>query len=247
MDPKHQWSEGRISFHPSVTYSCLCTFERYCSRNVYLSPLPQNISCWYVFFSQNLPASLIETVGGKIFTFGSYRLGVHTKGTFRFRQLFTSVLWGVGLIRDSMRVRIKSQPNWHMITHDVRRRLTSTATLLFTCDNGQWRNLILKRLDGRRDVLSCSAPLLGADIDALCVAPRHVERTDFFSSFYEKLKEQEEVKDLRVGNNAVSYSLPFTCHSMRITTLLLLKMLLLSLSSQGCGGSICSCHQTLLW
>lgn len=31
-------------------------------------------------FSQNLPVSLIETVGGKIFTFGSYRLGVHTKG-----------------------------------------------------------------------------------------------------------------------------------------------------------------------
>jgi poly(A) polymerase Pap1 len=26
-----------------------------------------------------------------------------------------------------------------------------------------------------------------------------VERTDFFSSFLDKLKEQEEVKDLRVG------------------------------------------------
>ncbi|KAL2081811.1 hypothetical protein ACEWY4_021629 [Coilia grayii] len=71
--------------------------------------------------SKNLPSSLIDTVGGKIFTFGSYRLGVHTKG---------------------------------------------------------------------------------ADIDALCVAPRHVERTDFFSSFYEKLKEQEEVKDLRAVEEA---------------------------------------------
>ncbi|XP_078146010.1 poly(A) polymerase beta isoform X1 [Centroberyx gerrardi] len=70
---------------------------------------------------KNLPASIIESVGGKIFTFGSYRLGVHTKG---------------------------------------------------------------------------------ADIDALCVAPRHVERTDFFSSFYEKLKEQEEVKDLRAVEEA---------------------------------------------
>ncbi|XP_067097609.1 poly(A) polymerase alpha [Osmerus mordax] len=70
---------------------------------------------------KNLPASLIETVGGKIFTFGSYRLGVHTKG---------------------------------------------------------------------------------ADIDALCVSPRHVERTDFFTSFYEKLKEQEEVKDLRAVEEA---------------------------------------------
>ncbi|XP_073709025.1 poly(A) polymerase alpha isoform X2 [Garra rufa] len=71
--------------------------------------------------TKNIPASVIDNVGGKIFTFGSYRLGVHTKG---------------------------------------------------------------------------------ADIDALCVAPRHVERTDFFSSFYEKLKEQEEVKDLRAVEEA---------------------------------------------
>ncbi|KAF5914283.1 hypothetical protein HPG69_000080 [Diceros bicornis minor] len=61
--------------------------------------------------SKNLPQSVIENVGGKIFTFGSYRLGVHTKG---------------------------------------------------------------------------------ADIDALCVAPRHVDRSDFFTSFYDKLKLQEE-------------------------------------------------------
>ncbi|KAJ8341204.1 hypothetical protein SKAU_G00334950 [Synaphobranchus kaupii] len=71
--------------------------------------------------TKNLPMSVIENVGGKIFTFGSYRLGVHTKG---------------------------------------------------------------------------------ADIDALCVAPRHVERADFFSSFYEKLKDQEEVKDLRAVEEA---------------------------------------------
>lgn len=70
---------------------------------------------------KNIPPSLIESIGGKIFTFGSYRLGVHTKG---------------------------------------------------------------------------------ADIDALCVAPRHVDRSDFFTSFYEKLKEQEEVKDLRAVEEA---------------------------------------------
>lgn len=29
--------------------------------------------------SRNLPQAVIENVGGKIFTFGSYRLGVHTK------------------------------------------------------------------------------------------------------------------------------------------------------------------------
>ncbi|XP_056147862.1 poly(A) polymerase gamma [Lampris incognitus] len=71
--------------------------------------------------SKNLPPSAICSVGGKIFTFGSYRLGVHTKG---------------------------------------------------------------------------------ADIDALCVAPRHVERADFFLSFFEKLKQHEEIKDLRAVEDA---------------------------------------------
>ncbi|XP_023603687.1 ras-associating and dilute domain-containing protein, partial [Myotis lucifugus] len=71
--------------------------------------------------SKSLPPAVIENVGGKIFTFGSYRLGVHTKG---------------------------------------------------------------------------------ADIDALCVAPRHVDRSDFFTSFYAKLKLHEEVKDLRAVEEA---------------------------------------------
>ncbi|XP_037669881.1 poly(A) polymerase beta [Choloepus didactylus] len=71
--------------------------------------------------SRSLPQAVVDNVGGKIFTFGSYRLGVHTKG---------------------------------------------------------------------------------ADIDALCVAPRHVDRSDFFTSFYDKLKVQEEVKDLRAVEEA---------------------------------------------
>ena len=41
-----------------------------------------------------------------------------------------------------------------------------------------------------------------ADIDALCVAPRHVDRSDFFTPFY-KLKWQEEVKDLRAIEEAL--------------------------------------------
>ncbi|KAM7141859.1 LOW QUALITY PROTEIN: poly(A) polymerase type 3-like [Molossus nigricans] len=71
--------------------------------------------------SKNLPQSVIENVGGKIVTFGSYRLGVHTKG---------------------------------------------------------------------------------ADTDALYVAPRYVDWSDFFTSFYDKLKLQEEVKDLRAVEEA---------------------------------------------
>ena len=42
----------------------------------------------------------------------------------------------------------------------------------------------------------------GADTDALCVAPRHVDRSDFFTSFYDTLKLQGEVKDLRAVEEA---------------------------------------------
>uniref|UniRef100_A0AAQ6AFQ6 Poly(A) polymerase n=1 Tax=Amphiprion ocellaris TaxID=80972 RepID=A0AAQ6AFQ6_AMPOC len=37
----------------------------------------------------------------------------------------------------------------------------------------------------------------GADIDALCVGPGFLDRKDFFTSFFEKLKAQKEVKDIR--------------------------------------------------
>jgi poly(A) polymerase len=50
----------------------------------------------------------------------------------------------------------------------------------------------------------------GANIDTLLVAPRHITRDHFFSSFYEILKENEEVKKLRVTivdniENIISY------------------------------------------
>ncbi|XP_032073009.1 poly(A) polymerase gamma [Thamnophis elegans] len=71
--------------------------------------------------NKNLPSSISSRAGGKIFTFGSYRLGVHTKG---------------------------------------------------------------------------------ADIDALCVAPRHIERSDFFQSFFERLKLQDGIRNLRAVEDA---------------------------------------------
>ncbi|XP_013199282.1 poly(A) polymerase type 3 isoform X2 [Amyelois transitella] len=70
---------------------------------------------------KNMPPSVADTVGGNIYTFGSYRLGVHHRG---------------------------------------------------------------------------------ADIDALCVAPRHIDRSDYFTSFYELLKQQPQVRDLRAVEDA---------------------------------------------
>lgn len=71
-----------------------------------------------VSLQKNMHPSAVAHVGGKIYTFGSYRLGVHSKG---------------------------------------------------------------------------------ADIDTLCVAPRHVDRTDFFTSFFDLVMEQPEVTELRVS------------------------------------------------
>jgi poly(A) polymerase len=42
----------------------------------------------------------------------------------------------------------------------------------------------------------------GGDIDTLCIAPRHIDRSDFFSSFAELLKRQPEVTKFMVIEDA---------------------------------------------
>ncbi|KAG5680694.1 hypothetical protein PVAND_010185 [Polypedilum vanderplanki] len=74
-----------------------------------------------VSIKKNMPEQMAEKLGGKIYTFGSYRLGVHHRG---------------------------------------------------------------------------------ADIDALCVAPRNIERSDYFTSFFELLKQQPEVTECRAVEEA---------------------------------------------
>lgn len=83
-----------------------------------LSKLDGIVKSWIkqTAVTKKLPPSIADNVGGKIYTFGSYRLGVHTKG---------------------------------------------------------------------------------ADIDTLCVAPLHIDRSDFFRSFLEIMKGLEETKDIR--------------------------------------------------
>ncbi|XP_020605131.1 poly(A) polymerase type 3-like [Orbicella faveolata] len=104
-------------------YGVFETEEELQHRMVVLAKLNTLVKQWIIdtSLSKNMPESVANSVGGKIFTFGSYRLGVHTKG---------------------------------------------------------------------------------ADIDTLLVAPRHIDRSDFFGTFYEILKNNEDVRDLHAVENA---------------------------------------------
>jgi poly(A) polymerase len=104
-------------------YNVFETDEELNHRMEILSKLNSLVKEWIRESSikRNMPPNVADQVGGKIYTFGSYRLGVHHKG---------------------------------------------------------------------------------ADIDALCVAPRHIDRSDYFTSFFEILKQQREVTDLRAVEEA---------------------------------------------
>lgn len=49
----------------------------------------------------------------------------------------------------------------------------------------------------------------GADIDTLCVVPRHITREDFFSAFYDLLAASELVTSIAVSPAIELGSLPF--------------------------------------
>ncbi|KAF7989314.1 hypothetical protein HCN44_007988 [Aphidius gifuensis] len=112
--------ELRESLEP---YNVFETEEELNHRMEILSKLNALVKQWIkdTSIARNMPPNVADNVGGKIYTFGSYRLGVHHKG---------------------------------------------------------------------------------ADIDALCVVPRHILRSDYFTSFFELLKKQPEVTDLRAVEEA---------------------------------------------
>jgi len=104
-------------------HGCFEGEEEMAHRMEVLATLNQLVKQWIKDLSieKNMPAALANTVGGHVYTFGSYRLGVHNKG---------------------------------------------------------------------------------ADIDALCVVPRHIHREDYFDSFYILLQQQPEVAELRAVADA---------------------------------------------
>lgn len=91
-----------------------------------------------VSIEKNMPPEIADTVGGCIHTFGSYRLGVHSKG---------------------------------------------------------------------------------GDIDTLVIAPRHIDRSDFFSSFVESLRQQPEVRDLHSIEEAYAPVIKLTFDGIEIDML----------------------------
>ncbi|XP_023291805.2 poly(A) polymerase type 3 [Lucilia cuprina] len=104
-------------------YKVFETEEELNHRMEILAKLNTLVKQWVkeISLAKNMPEVAAQKLGGKIYTFGSYRLGVHHKG---------------------------------------------------------------------------------ADIDALCVAPRNIERADYFTSFFELLKKQPEVTECRAVEEA---------------------------------------------
>ncbi|KAM7345215.1 poly(A) polymerase hiiragi isoform 2-T3 [Cochliomyia hominivorax] len=104
-------------------YKVFETEEELNHRMEILAKLNTLVKQWVkeISLAKNMPEAAAQKLGGKIYTFGSYRLGVHHKG---------------------------------------------------------------------------------ADIDALCVAPRNIERSDYFTSFFDLLKKQPEVTECRAVEEA---------------------------------------------
>ena len=69
----------------------------------------------------------------------------------------------------------------------------------------------------------------GADIDTLVIAPRHIERYDFFQSFKERLENCKEVKHLRVNHLKDKPTLRHALYAFRPLKMLLYQLLSLNL------------------
>jgi poly(A) polymerase len=109
---------------------------------------------------QGLSEAEARNAGGKIFTFGSYRLGVH--GTGKAIQSMDSVTHSKDDDDDDEKKRMMTMTDLNQF---------ETNAIYYST---------------------------GADIDTLCVFPKHVERDHFFTIMYDMLNERPEVSELTV-------------------------------------------------
>jgi hypothetical protein len=92
-------------------------------------------------------------------------------------------------------------------------------------------------------VTSCVMKFTGANTNVLLVTPRHITRDRFFSSFYEILEENEEVKELRV--TIVDIILRIL---LAICQVFYWLNAILPFECLGNQGGICSCDRNgVLW
>lgn len=117
------WPTSDNSVFSMTTWSEMKFLPNFIDMNFFFRKLNVLVKQWIkeTSLARNYPPNAVDRVGGKIYVFGSYKLGVHNKG---------------------------------------------------------------------------------ADIDALCFAPRHIPREEFFRSFFRLLKQQKEVRDLRAVEEA---------------------------------------------
>lgn len=66
---------------------------------------------------------------------------------------------------------------------------------------------------------------IGADIDTLCVFPKHVEREHFFTIMYDMLKERPEVTEISVKINMI-----LIVFVLKLTSVYRLYLMLMCLS-----------------
>lgn len=125
--------------------------------------------------------SMAAGVRGKIYTFGSYRLGVHTKGNPFHPFTFTLIILIILILKYARHYLPLLAITYRLPSNVSIKTLLRSARIVHTvCFN-------------------CGPFIAGADIDTLCVSPRHIGHKDFFDTFYKKLAACDDVKNLHVS------------------------------------------------
>ncbi|KAH7951111.1 hypothetical protein HPB52_004742 [Rhipicephalus sanguineus] len=156
--------------------------EELAHRMYELSKINQPVKKWIyeVSTKKNMPPSVAENVGGKIYTFGSYRLGVHTKGADidtlcmapRHVHLFVELLDQQDEVRDLRAVEEAFVPVIKTTFHGIERDMLFARLALKDIPEDQdLRDVnILKNLDQNASIRRVDHASMIQDITALIAA-----------------------------------------------------------------------------